>query len=165
MLSKQLQEAINAQIKVELDSAYTYLSISAYLESVNLPGIARWMRIQHDEEVAHGLKLFDYLNERGGRVVLQAIDRPKAEYKSVLDVFQAVLEHETKVSGLIDKLYELAVAEKEYATQVEMQWFVKEQVEEERMVRVIVEQLKMIGEHGVSLMMLDRQLGARTSAE
>jgi ferritin len=161
MLSKSLEKAINDQIKNELYSAYLYLSMSAYLEAKNLPGSARWMRLQYEEEVSHAMKLFDYIHDRGGRVVLQAIDQPAAEFGSLLDVFQKALEHEQKVTGMINRIYDLAVKENDYPTQIEMQWFVTEQVEEEKSASDIVDQLKMVGDHGPSLIMLDGHLGAR----
>ncbi|GAB4532095.1 MAG: ferritin [Anaerolineae bacterium] len=161
MLSKTLENAINDQIKNELYSAYLYLSMSAYFEAHNLPGAARWMRLQSQEETSHAMRLFDYMNDRGNHVVLQAIDQPPSEFESMLDIFQKALEHERKVTGMINHIYDLAVKENDYPTQVEMQWFVTEQVEEEKSASDIVEQLKMIGEHGPSLIMLDRALGAR----
>ena len=161
MLSKAIEEAINEQIKNELYSAYLYLSMSAYLEANNLPGFAHWMRLQNQEEVSHAMKFFDYMNDRGSRVVLQAIDQPPAEFESALDIFQKALDHEQKVTAMINRIYELAVKENDYPTQVELQWFITEQVEEEKSAGDIVEQLKMVGEHGPSLIMLDRQLGAR----
>jgi ferritin len=161
MLSKTIQDAINEQIKHEINSAYLYLSMSAYSESQNLPGCANWLRLQWQEELSHALKLFTYVGERGGRVTLQAIDRPPADYQSPLDIFQQVLVHEQKVTSLINQLYATAVRENDYATQIELQWFINEQVEEEKNVSEIVAQLKIIGESGPSLLMLDRQLGAR----
>jgi len=161
MLSKAVQDAINEQIKNELYSAYLYLSMAAYCESINLPGFAHWMRRQYEEEVTHGLKFFDYLTERGARVTLKAIDQPPADFKSPLAMFQQTLEHEQKVTGLIHDLYALAVKENDYASQVELQWFIKEQVEEEKSASEIIEQLKMMGEHGPSLIMMDRHLASR----
>ena len=161
MLSKTLEAAINDQIKHELYSAYLYLSMSAYLEANNMPGSARWMRLQSQEETSHAMKFFDYMYDRGNRVVLQAIDQPPAEFGSVLDIFEKALEHEKKVTGLINSIYELAVKENDYPTQVELQWFITEQVEEEKSAGDIVDQLKMVGDHGPSLIMLDRALGAR----
>ena len=161
MISQALQDAFNEQIKNELYSAYLYLSMSAYFQRINLPGSAHWMRLQSQEEVSHAMKLFDHLNDRGGHVILQAIDQPPSEFKSPLEMFRQALEHEQKVTGMINKLYALAVKENDYPAQVELQWFVTEQVEEEKNATEIVEQLKMVGEHGPSLIMLDRQLGAR----
>jgi ferritin len=161
MLSKALEDAINTQIKNELYSAYLYLSMSAHFEANNMPGSARWMRLQSQEEVSHAMKLFDYLNDRGSRVVLQGIDQPPSEFESTLDIFQKALEHEQKVTGMINRIYDTAVKENDYPTQIELQWFISEQVEEEKSAAEIVEQLKMVGEHGPSLIMLDRALGAR----
>ena len=161
MLSKVVQDALNQQIKDELYSSYLYLSMSAHCETINLPGSAHWMRLQSEEELSHAMKLFDYVNDRGGRVVLQGIDQPPAEFNAPLDIFQQVLEHEQKVTGLIHQLYALALKENDYPTQIELQWFIKEQVEEEKSAGEIVEQLKVIGDHSTALLMLDRQLGAR----
>jgi ferritin len=164
MISKKVQDAINAQIRMEFDSAHAYLAMSAYFESINLAGCARWMRVQHQEELSHAMKLFDYLNARGGKVVLGGIDQPTGTFKSVRDVFQKVYDHEQKVSASINRLYELAVKEGDHATGVELQWFIREQVEEEKTAAGILEQVKVIGDHGISLLMLDRQLGARGSS-
>jgi ferritin len=161
MLSKALEGAINDQVKNELYSAYLYLSMSAYFEANNLPGAGRWMRLQSKEETSHAMKLFDYMNERGNHVVLQAIDQPPSEFESMLDIFQKSLEHEQKVTGMINRIYDLAVKENDYPTQIELQWFITEQVEEEKSAGDVVEQLKMVGEHGPSLIMFDRALGAR----
>ncbi len=161
MLSKAVEQAINDQIKNELYSAYLYLSMSAYLESANLPGMARWMRLQSDEEMSHAMKFFDYVYDRGGRVVLQAIDQPPAEFGSPLDIFEKALAHEKKVTGMINQIYDLAVKENDYPSQIELQWFITEQVEEEKSAGDIVELLKVIGDHGPSVIMVDTQLGAR----
>jgi ferritin len=161
MLNSKLQDAINEQIKNELYSSYLYLSMSAYCESVNLPGTAHWMRVQSGEEQEHALKLYRYVVEKGGRVMLAAIDQPPAEFDGALDVFEKTLAHEEKVTGLINDLYALAIEEKDYATQIFLQWFVAEQVEEEANATEIVELLKTIGEHAQGLIMLDRQLASR----
>jgi ferritin len=161
MLSKKLQDAMNEQIKNELYSAYLYLSMSAYCEAANLPGFAHWMRMQAQEEEAHAMKFYDFIYERGGRVVLQAIDQPPVEFPSPLAVFEQTLEHEQKVTAMIHDLYTLAVEEKDYASQAFLQWFVTEQVEEEASATQILETLKMIGDKGHALIMLDRQLGRR----
>ena len=164
MLNKTVQDAINEQIKHEFYSAYLYLAMSAYCETINLPGFARWMRLQHQEELAHAMKFFDFVNDREGSVELQAIDQPPGEFQSPLDIFQQALEHERKISGLIYRLYELAVKEKDYPTQTLLQWFITEQVEEEKSASQVVEQLKMIGGDGGALLLLDRELGARGAA-
>jgi len=161
MLAKSVQDKMNDQIKHELYSAYFYLSMAAYLESSSLPGAARWMRVQAQEELGHAMKFFEHIHDRGGRVTLQAIDQPPTQFNGLLDVFEKVLEHERKVTGLINDLYALAVQEKDYASQTFLQWFVDEQVEEEKNAELIVQQLKMIGDHRSALFMLDRHLGER----
>jgi len=161
MFSKKLQDAINEQINKELYSAYLYLGMSAYFEANNLPGMAKWMRVQFGEEQEHALKFYDFIVDRGGSVELKAIDQPEAELKSPLVVWETTLEHEKKVTGLIHKLYEVALAEKDYAAQVMLQWFISEQVEEEKNATQIVGTLKMTGEKGQALVMLDHQLGRR----
>ncbi|MBW8065371.1 MAG: ferritin [Nitrospira sp.] len=161
MLSKKLQDALNEHIKNEFYSAYVYLSMSAHLAALHLPGLARWMRLQSQEEMSHAMKLFDFVLERGGRVVLKAIEQPPGQLQSALDVFQQALKYEQKVTDMIHRLYELAVKENDYATQVMLQWFITEQVEEEGAAGEIVEQLKMIGKEPTALFMLDRQLGGR----
>lgn len=162
MISTTVQDAVNEQISTEFYSAYVYLGMSAYFESVNLPGCAHWMRLQYHEETAHALKLFDYLHNRQGTVVLQAIKQPAERFASPLEVFETALRHEKHVTAMINKLYALAQKEADYATQVELQWFITEQVEEEKNAGGIVDQLKMIGDNQVALLMLDRQLAART---
>ena len=161
MKSTKLQDAINEQIKNELYSGYLYLSMSAYFEASNLPGLAHWMRQQAEEEQEHALKLFDFLNQRGGRVELQAINQPPVEFDGPTAVFAMTLEHEKKVTALINNLYEIAVAEKDYPAQVMLHWFIEEQVEEEAHATEILETIKMLGETGQALVMMDRQLGQR----
>jgi ferritin len=161
MLNRTIQDALNEQIKNEVYSGYLYLSMAAYSESVNLPGFAHWMRAQAQEELGHALKMFDYVNERGGRVLLQAIAQPPAEFESPLDVFRKTLEHEQHVTQLIHDLYALALQENDYATQMFLQWFVTEQVEEEKNATEIVNLLEAVGGRGQGLIMLDRQLAQR----
>ena len=161
MLNQKVQDAINTQIKNEVFSAYLYLSMCGYFEHTNLPGFAQWMRVQYEEELEHGLKFFDFVNDRGGRVTLFAVDQPPSEFQSPLDVFQRALEHEQKVTGMINALYALAVQENDYPAQVLLQWYISEQVEEEKNATLIVEQLKRIGDDGSALLLLDRELGAR----
>ncbi|UCC77102.1 MAG: ferritin [Anaerolineales bacterium] len=161
MLSKKLQDAINEQIKNELYSGYLYLAMSAYFEASNLPGFARWMRLQAAEEQEHALKFFDYVHDRGSRVTLKAIGQPPMDWDSPLAVFEDTLEHERKVTGLINKLYELALEGNDYPAQAMLQWFIEEQVEEEKNAEQIVATLKMVGEKGQALVMMDRALGQR----
>jgi len=161
MLNKVVQDAINEQIKNEIYSAYLYLAMSAQFESESLPGFAKWTRMQADEETDHALKLFDYVNERGGRVELMAIDQPPKEFGAPLQVFEQVLAHEKKVTGLIHKLYETALKENDYATQVMLHWFIDEQVEEEANASLIVDQLKMAEDHKGIMINIDHHVGKR----
>ena len=161
MLSKTLQDAFNAQINNELYSAYLYLSMAAHFDSKNLPGFARWMHIQYQEETKHAMKLYTYVYDRAGAVTLKAIAQPPTKFKTPLEIFEQVLEHEQKVTGMINKLYELSVKEKDYPTQSMLKWFIDEQVEEEKSAGEIIAMLKMIGDSQVSLMMADHQVGAR----
>jgi ferritin len=160
-----VEKAFNEQIRHELESAYLYLSMSAHFEAANLPGFARWMRVQSREEMDHAMRLYDHVIERGGRVVLQAIAKPQSEFGAPLSIFEAALEHEKKITGLIEKLYETAAAEKDYAAQLALQWFITEQVEEEQNAGTVVEQLRLVGENPTALLMMDRQLGARADAD
>ena len=161
MLSKAILEAVNDQIHHELHSAYLYLSMSAYLEAVNFRGFAHWMRVQSKEEVNHAMKLFDYVNDRNGRVTFKTLEQPPANFKSVLDTFERAFEHEKKVTGMIYNLYALATNENDYATQVALQWFITEQVEEENTAMTVVDRLKIAGDDGAALLFLDRELGSR----
>lgn len=161
MLSKKLESAINKQINKELYSAYLYLSMATHLDANNLPGSAHWMRAQFREEQGHAMKFYRYVYERGGQVTLKPIDGPPTEFGSLLSIFEQVLEHEKKVTGLINNLYALALAENDYASQIFFQWFVSEQVEEEDNATQIIETLKMVGEKGQALFLLDRQLAQR----
>ncbi|NPV86506.1 MAG: ferritin [Anaerolineae bacterium] len=161
MLSKAMIDKMNDQIKNELYSAYLYLSMCAYFEDKDLPGFAHWMKIQAGEEQEHAMKFFEYLTDRGARVSLQAIDQPPAEFETPTAVFEETLAHEKKVTALIHSLYELAVSEKDYASQEFLNWFVKEQVEEEKNASAILATLKMTGDKGSALVMLDRELGKR----
>jgi ferritin len=165
MLSRTMQDAINEQIKNELYSAYLYLSMSAYCESGNLPGFAHWMQMQAQEEMVHAMKFYGYVHDRGGQVVLLAIDQPPAEFQSPLDIFEKALGHEQKVTAMIDNLYDLAIQEKDYASQVLLQWFVTEQVEEEDSATKVIDTLKMVGDSRQALLMLDRELGGRQAPQ
>ena len=162
MLTKKMQDELNQQINKELFSSYLYIAMSAHFESVNLSGFASWMKVQSQEEYEHGMKLYHYVLERGGRVVLEAIAKPASEYKAPLDVMKKVLEHEKKVTAMIEALYELALKEKDYPTQVMLQWFLTEQVEEEKNATDIIELLKSIGDSPAGMAMVDAKLGARS---
>jgi ferritin len=159
--SKTLQGALNEQIQKEYYSSYLYLAMSAALEAQNFPGMAKWTRIQSQEELTHALKLYDHMVDRGGRVTLAAVEQPPKDYGSPLQLFEKVLEHEQHVTASIHKLYATAVKEQDYPAQVMLQWFVTEQVEEEKNATQVVEQLKAVGESKASLMLLDRHLGKR----
>ncbi len=161
MLSKTMLEAYNEQIRAELASAYLYLSMSIYFEKMSLPGFAKWMRAQGAEEQSHAFKLMDHVADRGGVVTLSALEKPFSEFKSVIDVFERTVAHEQKVTALIHQLYGSAAKENDYASMEMLQWFIKEQVEEEKTAGLILEQLKMAGEKGSALLMLDHQVGKR----
>ena len=162
MLSERMMKSLNKQLNAELYSAYLYLSMAAYFESKNLKGFANWMRVQAQEELTHAMKFFDYINERGGRVYLEAIEKPPTEWKSPLDVFEATYEHEVKVTSMINDLVNMAMEEKDHATYNMLQWFVAEQVEEEASADEVRQQLRMIKEDGRGIMMLNRELKQRT---
>lgn len=161
MLNIKVEKSINEQINAELYSAYLYLSMSAYFESQSLEGMATWMRAQFEEEQEHAFRFFDYVNERGGRVELAAIEQPQKEWSSVLSVFEDTLAHERVVTEMINNMMEIAIEEKDYATQSFLQWYVDEQVEEEATVEGILSKVERIGDNGNGLLMLDRELGSR----
>jgi ferritin len=156
-----MQDAINDQIQKELYSSYLYLSMSAYFADRNLSGFAHWMRVQEAEEREHAMKLYDFILERGGKVNLKAIDAPKTEWTSTLEVAEEVAAHEAKVTASIYALYETALKEKDYPAQVMLQWFISEQVEEEKNAAEIVANLKLIEKGGTAVYVLDHQLGKR----
>jgi ferritin len=153
--------AFNEQIRNEFASAYLYLSMSAWLESQNFPGGAHWMKAQYKEELTHGEKLFGLVNDRNGRVILEGIDKPAAEFGTLAETFKAVLAHEQKVTACINKVYEVALAEKDYAAQIELQWFIKEQVEEEKTVQDILIQLEACDNRPHLMLMIDHHLAKR----
>lgn len=161
MLSNTLLTALNDQIKHELYSAYFYLSMSAHCDAQNMPGAASWLGMQAKEEQAHALKFFGYIQERGAAVTLQAIDQPPTNFGSLLDIFEQVQQHEALVTSLITRLYELALEEKDYPTQIMLQWFISEQVEEEKSSADIVDMLRLIGTNVQGLFMADAHLGRR----
>lgn len=165
MLSKKILTALNDQINNEFYAAYLYLSMSGYFQETHLAGFAHWMRTQREEEIAHGMKIFDYVYDRDGKVELQTLKKPPAGFETPLDVMEQALAHEGAVTGKINDLYELAVVEKDYPTQALLQWFITEQVEEEASALQIVEQIRMIGDSRAALLMLDRELGGRMMAE
>ena len=161
MINKSIQDAMNEQINKELFSSYLYLSMAAYFEDKNLPGFANWMRIQADEEREHAMKFFDFILERGGRVQLKAIEAPKTEWSSNLEVVEEVAAHEAKVTASINELYELALKEKDYPAQIMLQWFITEQVEEESSAAEVLASLKMIEARETAVLQLDHRLSKR----
>lgn len=161
MINNKLQDAINNQIQAEMDSAYIYLAMSLDSEGKNLRGFAHWLKAQYQEEMEHAFKLVNYLVERGGTVKLQTITAPAVEFGSPVEVFEKVLAHEIHITSLIHKLYEVAIAEKDYAAQIFLQWFIEEQVEEEGNAEAILARLKMIGNSNGSLLYIDKELGKR----
>jgi ferritin len=161
MFSKKMEKALNEQVNAELFSAYLYLSMEAYFKSMNLNGFANWMRVQTQEEITHAMKIYEFIDERGGRIILKAIDGPQTKWDTPLAVFKAVYEHEQKVTGLINNLVNLAIEEKDHATNTFLQWFVNEQVEEESSADQLVQQLKMMENAPGGMFMLDRELGQR----
>ncbi len=161
MLKKKMLKALNEQINAEMFSAYLYLSMEAYYQSISLGGFASWMRVQAQEEMTHAMKFYDFVNERGGKVTLEAIDKPESTWETPLAAFEAVLQHEEHVTDLINNLVDLAITEKDHATNNFLQWFVSEQVEEEASASEIVEKLKLIRDNPSALFMVDSELGTR----
>jgi ferritin len=165
MLSEKMGNALNGQLNAELYSGYMYLSMHAYFKSINLEGFANWMYYQAQEELTHAMKFYDYIISRGGLVKLTQVESPPTEWDSPLAVFEATLAHEQKVTGLINDLVELALEERDHATNIFLQWFVTEQVEEEESVGGVLEQLKLMGEAKGGLFMIDRELAKRGAGE
>lgn len=161
MLSKNMLSEINDQIKHEMFSSYLYLAMSAHFEDNNLSGFAHWMRLQAEEELEHAMKFYDYLVDRGGKITLQAIDQPPVEFGTPQEIFEQTLEHEQFITARINTLYALAVKESDFASQVFLNWFVTEQVEEEKNASGILDTLKLVGDRGTMIYQLDRQLGKR----
>lgn len=162
MLSEKMQAALNEQINAELWSAYLYLSMGMNFENSGMPGVANWFKVQFKEEQAHAEIFMNYINQRGGRVELGQIDAVPTKWNSALDAFKDTLEHEKKVTALINNLYAIAEEEKDYATRDRLVWFVSEQVEEEDNARQLIDKFSLIGENGMGLYTLDRELAART---
>lgn len=161
MLNEKIEKALNSQVNAEIYSAYLYLSMEAYFESVNLAGCGNWMRVQAQEELSHAAKIYDYIIERGGRVYLDTIEKPPAEWDSPLGAFQAAYKHEQKVTSLINGLVDLSNQEKDHATSSFLKWFVDEQVEEEASADEIVQKLKMVEKTPGMHFMIDRELAQR----
>lgn len=161
MLKKSIEAALNHQVNAEFHSAYLYLSMSSYFQSIGMAGCANWMKVQYQEELAHANHFFDYVLERGGRVRLTPIGEVEVDFKNVMHVFEETLTHEINVTGLINNLMDIAIKESDHATKSFLQWFVDEQVEEESNVEQILNNLKLINGEGQGLLMLDREMQAR----
>ena len=165
MLGERLLGAFNDQIELEFYSAHAYLSMAAYFEDLNLPGFVNWAKIQFEEETEHAMKFFDFVHDRGNRVTLQGIDKPPSDWASPIDAMQQALQHERKVTAAINALYESASEENDRPAQVLLQWFIEEQVEEEKMVEEIVDHLRIVGGDGTGLIVIDARLAERTPGE
>lgn len=161
VLSDRMVEALNEQIKNEIYSAYLYLSMSAYSTFKGLGGFANWFMVQYQEEMTHAMKIYNYINDQGGKVKLMAIKKPPTEFGSPLKMFEKTLEHEKFVTKCINDLVDLAIEEKDHATEIFLQWFVTEQIEEEANDNQIISKLKLVGEEGNGLFMIDKELATR----
>lgn len=165
MMKPAIQQAINDQIQAEFQSAYIYLAMAAAFEANDLKGFANWMQIQWQEETTHAMKLYNFLLQRGGDVELQALEKPDVHFTTPIEAFEEVLKHEQYITSRIHNLYDLAIQERDYPLQTLLHWFIDEQVEEEDNARGIIENLKLIGDSGPSLFLLDREMGQRQPEE
>ena len=161
MLSKKMEKTLNEQINKEIYSAYLYMSMSAHSTTSGLTGFANWFMVQYHEEMEHAMKIYDYVNDQGGKVILMAIDQPPSDFKGPMDMFQKTLKHEQFVTKSINGLVDLAIKEKDHATQIFLQWFVTEQIEEEGNDNDIIAKLELAGDKGNGLFMIDKELGIR----
>jgi ferritin len=161
MITKKIEDALNSQLNAEFYSAYLYLSMAGYFESISFKGFANWMHIQFQEEQFHAMKLYGYITERGGRVILHPIEAPPSDWDSPLAVFEATLEHEQKVTGLINDLVYLVRQEKDNASEIFLQWYVNEQVEEEDNVNTVLGQLRLIKDSPQGMFILDKEMAQR----
>jgi len=161
MLSEKMAEALNKQVNNEVYSAYLYMSMSAYSTFIGLKGFANWFMVQYKEEMVHAMKIFDYINDQGGQVKLMPIAQPPTEFGGALDMFEKTLAHEKFVTKSINDLVNLAIEEKDHATNIFLQWFVTEQIEEEANDNEIIAKLKLVGKEGNGLFMIDKELAAR----
>ncbi|MHC4174327.1 MAG: ferritin [Planctomycetota bacterium] len=161
MIGKKMEKALNGQLNAEFYSAYLYLSMAGYFESIDLKGFANWMRVQVQEEQFHTMKLYDYIFERGSKISLRPVDAPPSDWDCPLAVFEATLEHEQKVTGLINDLVYLARTEKDYAAEIYLQWFVNEQVEEEDNVNKVLGQLKLVKDSPQAMFIMDKDMAQR----
>jgi ferritin len=164
VIAKSVEDAMNDQLNFELRSAYDYLAMSAYCEAESLPGFAHWLRAQAQEEVDHAMKFYKFIADRGGRVRLQGLGTPATDFDSLLEVFEQSLDNERSVTRAINELYTLTTKEQDYASQAFLNWFVTEQVEEEKTVEAIIDDLKRAGTSGEALYLIDKDLAGRTPA-
>jgi len=160
MFSKKMEKALNEQINYEFFSEYYYLSMSAWFNANDLPGMSAFMMRKSGEERVHAMRLFKFVQDRDGAVELLAIEKPKTSFSGHLEIFETALHHEQEVTRRIHKLFELAQSESDYATQIEIQWFITEQVEEEKQAKDIIRQVKLVGDNSTALFMLDEKLGS-----
>lgn len=165
MITPKMSDAINAQINAEMFSSYLYLSMSAWFSRTGLPGFSSWMRAQAKEEDFHAQKMFDYLLERGGKVELEAIDKPEINWESPLKVIEAVADHEAKVTALINELVNCALDERDHASNIFLQWFVSEQVEEEASVGEVLDRMRLVGNDSAGMFAMDMEMSKRVFIE
>ncbi len=165
MISEDLEKAINDQINLEFTASYHYLGMAAHFETKNLDGFASWMQVQHDEEIQHGMRLYRYLLDRGGKIALESIEKPAATFSSIISVFETALEMEQSNTRAINELYELATRLNDHATKSHLQWFIDEQVEEEKSIEDILGLLNLSDGDTSALLLLNDKLGARSSAQ
>lgn len=161
MLSKKMEKALNEQINREMYSAYLYMSMSAHSSSIGLPGFANWFMVQYKEEMEHAMRIYDYVDDQGGKIKLMGIDEPLYDFKDPMDMFKKTLKHEQFITKCINELVDLAIKEKDHATQIFLQWFVTEQIEEEGNDNDIISKLELAGSKGNGLFMIDKELSAR----
>jgi ferritin len=161
VLSERMTGALNEQVNKEIYSAYLYLSMSAYSTFIGMKGFANWFMVQYQEEMVHAMKIYDYINDQGGQVKLLAVEQPPTEFGSPLEMFEKTLEHEKFVTKCINDLVDLAIKEKDHASNIFLQWFVTEQIEEEANDNEIISKLKLVGKDGKGLFMIDKELAAR----
>jgi len=161
MLSKKMTDALNKQINKEMYSAYLYLAMSAYSDFKGLKGFSNWFYVQYQEEMEHAMRIYHYVQEQGAQVKLAAVEQPPTDFGTSMDMFEATLKHEQFITKSINELVDMAVAEKDHATQIMLQWFVTEQIEEESNDHEIIDKLKLIGKEGNDLFMIDKELAAR----
>ncbi|MDD3149886.1 MAG: ferritin [Candidatus Gastranaerophilales bacterium] len=161
MLLEKMQTVLNKQLNEELFSSYLYLSMAAYCNSIGLQGFANWMQVQVQEENFHAMKMYNYILDRGGKIILDKIEKPKTEWNSITEVFEETLKHEQFITSCINKLVDVSIEERDHATNSFLQWFVTEQIEEELTAGDILSKLKLIGENGNAIFMLDKEMAAR----